>query len=182
MRFAALGLLTLFAACSSAGAGAAPTPGGPTRVISTGDGAYVQLAQDTRGTSVQVAASPEQVWAALPAVYKELGVEPGTVDPASWTFGNARFVASRRFAGEPMANLLRCGSTATGAPISSTYRIRMSLLTHLQPAPEGKTEVSTLVQATASSNEGVSNDPVVCASTGALEERIATELRARVGG
>lgn len=163
---------------------AAPSTGSaprPPRVLATGDGAYIDVGSDNAGSSTRVSASTEQVWAILPEVYRELGIEVGTSDPSSRLLGNQQITASRRFAGEPLTNLLRCGTTATGAPIASTYRIRMSVLTNLQPVSATETGVRTVVQATATNNAGVSTDPVACASTGALEERIATEVQARLG-
>ncbi|MDQ3555733.1 MAG: hypothetical protein M3409_03010, partial [Gemmatimonadota bacterium] len=104
---------------------------------------YIDLATESRGAAVRLAASPEQVWAALPGAYSELGIEPGTIDPPSWTFGNRQLRASRRFAGVPMVSLFRCGNSATGAPAASSYRIRMSVLTRLSPVASGGTDAVT---------------------------------------
>lgn len=166
-------------ACAPAAPSTASAPR-PARVIETGDGAYLDVGSDNVGSSTRVSASPEQVWAVLPEVYGEIGIEVGTSDPSSRLLGNQQITASRRFAGESLTDLLRCGTTATGAPIASTYRIRMSLLTNLQPVSATETEVRTVVQATATNNAGVSTDPVACASTGALEERIAAAIQARL--
>ena len=177
--FAALVIISA-AACAPGAPGAASS--GPTRVIETGDGMYVELASEGRGASARFSATPEQVWAALPGAYAELGIEPGTIDQTSWTFGNRQVRASRRFAGVPMTNLFRCGNTSAGAPAAGAYRIQMSVLTQLIPVAAGGTEAVTTVGAAGTSTEGTSTAAVACSSTGALEQRIADEIRARVGG
>lgn len=181
MRPIAALVLALAAACSPATAARGTRPSGPTTVIPTGDGAYVNIAAETRGSSIRLAAAPQQVWRALPAAYAEFGIPVGTVDEPSLTYGNQRFAANRRLGDVSLAELFRCGNTATGAPIATAYRLRILVLTRLQAVSDGQTEVATTAQATATSNAGASADPVVCASTGALEERIAVEIRARVG-
>lgn len=180
MRALFAGMVLVLAACAPAAPGRGVSSG-PTTVIATGDGAYVNLARDTQGSSFRVATAPQPVWTALPAVYRELGIPEGTVDPGSWTYGNRQIVINRKLGDLPLVQLLRCGNTATGAPIAANYRIRMSVLTRLTPVSDAATEVQTAVQATATSNQGTSTDPVVCESTGTLEERIASEIQARVG-
>ncbi|MDQ3556616.1 MAG: hypothetical protein M3409_07535, partial [Gemmatimonadota bacterium] len=69
-----------------------------------------------------------------------------------------------------------------GAPAANTYRIQMAVVTQLQPLPSGRSEARTTVQATGTSTEGTSTSAVACSSTGVLEERLASEIRARVGG
>lgn len=133
------------------------------------------------GPSVAVlGASADAAWQALPQVYQELGIPMGTQDPAQRLFGNRKVVASRQLGKQPMSRIVSCGNTAFGAPVADTYRIQLSVLTTVK-AQESGSRLETSVQATAS-QPGVSGSAVECASTGWLEERIATGVKARTTG
>ena len=172
-------LLAVVACAPAAPSGTASS--GPAGIIATGDGGYVNIASDNRAASFRVPAAPQPIWKVLPDIYREIGIPEGTIDQSSWTYGNQRFTLSRRLGSVSLSEFFRCGSTATGEPIATTYRLRASVLTRLQPVSDSETEVATAVQATATSNAGTSTDPVACSSTGVLESRIASEIRARVG-
>ncbi len=118
----------------------------------------------------EIAASADEVYAALPGVYGELGIAPGMADAGNRTFGNRRVEASRRLGQVPLSRYLRCGENAFGAPVADSYRIQLAVVSTVAPR-EGGSTIQTTVEATASS-PGQSSS-VQCTSTGALERAIA---------
>lgn len=178
----------LFAIALLAAAACAPTAtstasggagNGPARILTSGSGVDFVLDESAPLKPHAVPAAPHLVFAALPEVYRVLGVPPGTSDPAGRVFGNQRFTARRELGGQPLSRYLACGHTATGAPIADSYRVQLSLLTTVQPGQGGGSLVQTQVGASAQSVEGSSSNRVQCATTGALELRIARMLGAR---
>ena len=81
----------------------------------------------------------------------------------------------------PMTELLDCGFGASG-PHAALNRITINIRSQIRPADEGKAELRTLILATADPAEGVSNRPVSCTTTGALEDLIAKRTEAALAG
>jgi len=86
--------------------------------------------------------------------------------------------ADGKVMGRPIAQFFDCGSTLTG-PMVDAGRVTAVVVTTLSPLPDGTTSASTRVTGTLRRNDGASGDPIVCSSTGAIEEhlRTATEKR-----
>lgn len=168
-----LALATL-AACAPAGSGAG-TPSGPSRVMSSGAGVDIKIGEDG-GVARTVKATPDQVWAALPGVYEAVGITGGAADPAARVFGNRRVTARRSLGDRPLSRYLNCGRTSSGHPAADVYRVQLSVTTSVRPAADGGSQVQTEVTGSGQDIAGTSTDPVRCASTGALEERIARLL------
>jgi hypothetical protein len=118
-----------------------------------------------------IAAPPGRAFEALKKVYDELGVPPGTHDPATGRYGNTDFYKTRRFANEAISSFLNCGESFTG-PVANNYRIYMSLLSVIRPDGKGGSELETAFSAKAQNMEGTSADRISCGSTGRLEEHI----------
>ena len=127
-----------------------------------------------------VPAAPSRTFEAVKAVYEDLGVPPGTHDPATGRFGNTDFWKSRRFANEPMSMFLNCGESFTG-PVANNYRIYISLMSVVRPDGKGGSELETAFSASAQNMEGSSGDRIACGSTGKLEERIRKGVLLKVG-
>jgi hypothetical protein len=127
-----------------------------------------------------VAAPPGRAFAALKAVYDELGVPPGTHDPATGRYGNTDFYKTRRLGNEAMASYLNCGESFSG-PVANNYRIYISLLSVIRPDGKGASELETAFSAAAQNMEGSSADRIACGSTGKLEERIRKGVLLKLG-
>lgn len=183
MRSTLTGILLLaLTGCGAASAGPATSaPSGPARHIETGTGTEIVLSPEGPAAPVPLAATADQVFAVLPAVYEEVGIPVRSVDTPARTPGNQRFVTSRRVGEMTMDKLLRCGAGITSAPTAMTHRITMRVLTSVLPGTSGGSRLQTLVEATAASNEGTSTSQVAFASTGVLEARIAALAKARLG-
>jgi len=129
---------------------------------------------------VPIAASPARTFEAVKAVYGELGIPPGTNDPATGRFGNLDFWKSRRLADQPISTYLNCGESFTG-PAANNYRIYISLLSIVRPDGKGASELETAFHAQAQNMEGTSSDRITCGSTGRLEERIRKGVLLKLG-
>lgn len=131
-------------------------------------------------TKFPVPVAPNRVFDAVKAVYEELGVPPGTNDPATGRFGNVDFWKQRRFGNEALSSYLNCGDSFTG-PVANNYRIFMSLLSVVRPDGKGGSEVETAFTAQAQNMEGSSSDRIACGTSGRLEERIRKGILIKVG-
>ena len=132
-------------------------------------------------TKSPLSAPPGRAFEALKKVYEEIGVPPGTHDPATGRFGNTDFYKSRRFGNEALSAYLNCGESFTG-PVANNYRIYMSLLSIVRPDGKGASELETAFSAQAQNMEGTSADRISCGSTGRLEERIRRGVLLKLGG
>ncbi|MDQ3522790.1 MAG: hypothetical protein M3434_10705 [Gemmatimonadota bacterium] len=113
----------------------------------------------------------------MPAVYEALKIPVGTIDQNTRVIGNRRIESrSGRIAGERASSYLNCGNTGIGGPIADSYQVNLSVLTQIVPAAGGSTQVQTSIEASAT-QRGVSSAPVRCASTGRLEQQIATAIQ-----
>ena len=132
---------------------------------------------DNAASVTTIQAPVERVWAVLPAVYEQLQIPVGTIDPSARVIGNRKLQSkSGRIAGQRASSYLSCGSTAIGGPVADSYQVNGSLITSLQPGQAGSTQVQTSLEASAT-QRGVSSAPVRCATTGQLEQRIATLIQ-----
>jgi hypothetical protein len=149
-------------------------------VTSTGSGvANLSRSAETIGVPIPVSANPDTVFAALVAVYKDLGVATPLLDPARRLAGNELFRARRRLGGVPMQSYVDCGGSPS-QPNAETYDIEMGLVSYVTPSTGGNATITTTLSA-------AGNDPMFgkdrqmrCASTGELERRIATMVRDRL--
>jgi hypothetical protein len=182
MRRLLLGSCCALAACGPAAAPPSDGPGGdrPTQIIATGDALHVATSTEVRVVSQAVDAPVERVWAVLPAVYAELGLEGG-VDAARRTVaGSVNF--NRRFQGQPATRLVDCGQGQFGTQIAASYTIRMAVSTTVNPGTGTGSRLDTMLEATARSTEGANAVAAQCRTQGALEALIATRVREKLAG
>jgi hypothetical protein len=162
----------ILAACSAKSDPAATRTTQTVRVVA-GAGATTQLTT-TRAAAGGVTGTFDmdfsRAWQVLPSVYEELGI-PVTdrrVDVRS--LGNSGFKVRRRLEGVPLTRYLDCGR-AQGAPSAETYEIMLAVHTQLSAADDGRTTVSTLVDAMARP-VNFAGEYSGCSSTGVLEQSI----------
>ena len=119
-----------------------------------------------------------RVWAALTQIYADLGIELSVADTESHVIGALRVTQRRAVGGDRLSRLIECGTGAYG-PNADRYTVKLTLLTAIQPAGEGRTVVDTRAGGQAAPN-GLSSS-VPCASSGVLEEKIIDMLRKTLG-
>lgn len=115
---------------------------------------------------------------AVRQAFTDYGI-PVTVDnAANGQIGNPDFFRSRQFMGRPMTDLVSCGGGITG-PNAATYRIFMSIIVTTKSDATGGTALAVLFQATARDVvNGTSNDRLVCAGSGRVEQLLVERTRA----
>ena len=170
MRLFAIGVVAVVTGCASAGTPPAGA-GAPGSISGTETGGVIRMGQDSRAVSVALAASPDQVWAALPGVYRELGIQAEMRDDATRSIGTRGFTGGR-IGGKRTMDYVRCGNQGSGPSSGGMFRTRLTIVTRVMAASGGKTELVTEVGGTATPVEGTSTGVVACASTGDLEQRI----------
>jgi hypothetical protein len=180
--------LVLFsvAACASGGTPSSE-PGAQTKrtttMVTTMDGlgrvtsTPITTYEDVGGKSADIDAAPDDVFRVLGEAYSEVGIQPGTIDPARRVVGNAQIQMRRRLGRANLSTYLECGQTGLSGPAADSYPIRMSVMTTVTPAG-GASRISTTVQGgyVASEQSGVTQ----CTSTGALETLIARAVQLRL--
>lgn len=170
----------VLAACGVGGppASADPTPL-PASMEESGDHINLNLTRDERGVRAEYDTSADGVWSVLPAVYADLEIEPDVVETARRRFGSAN-VTGLRVGGEPMHALMRCGAQATGLQTSTRMRVKMIVISTVEPLAANRSAVTTRITGSGSRIDGTSTGSMACVSTGQLEERIAGLIRLAV--
>lgn len=186
MRTLSAVLLTVcVAACSSRQSSTTLIPVQSPEVVSvqTGDGTTkdVRIVREDFIAQTDISAPRAAVWAAVPAVYQELGLPAPKQDHTRLIAQVENFTVSRLLGNERLSKYLSCGAGISG-DYADTRRIRLTVRTSLEAAGEGHTTVFSRVEAIATSTEGASAQPINCFSRGPLEAAIANKLRARVAG
>ena len=166
-------IVLALAACSSSTGGA---PVADTQVHTgelQGPGiSYVYTTTEQRDVmKANILAPLDSVWHVLPGVFLELNVDPGTVDQKEHVISNTSFVVHRTLGGVPLSRYLDCGSSVTGAA-ANEMRVTMSLVVQVVADSAGMSLLRSQVGGTgvAEATVGVK---VHCATTGALESRVA---------
>jgi hypothetical protein len=147
------------------------------RVLATSDEGAIIRDNDVIVTpAIEIPAPPDSVFAVLPAIYSQFGVEVKVSDRNIGEIGNKGFTKSYRLGKAALHEYVGCGSTMTG-PAADSYRVQMSLVSHVKPKGLGST-VETVLTARAD-DPGSSKGWISCLSTGVLEDRISKALSTR---
>ena len=154
---------------ASSRADATPAPPQTRNVVRVGNYAPIEFFNEP-GIGARTIAQPvDRVWAVLPAVYDQMGIQPTNVDPPNYELGNPR-LNTRRVDGDRMNTFIDCGSSFSG-PLANVYDVTLTVATRLTPRVDS-TVVVTTVDAYAEPM-AVSGNPIHCQSRGELELRVA---------
>jgi hypothetical protein len=173
----------LAAACASSGA-AADVGGGRTTpqtvsVVGGSGSDDANVFRSVRGDQREMPATADAVFGVLPSAFTNVGVEPNTMVGAERHVALVDGVVRRRLGKERLSRYLSCGVGATGAPNADEYEVRLTVSGRVAPAAgdAARSALTTTVTATARPLANNSSAPVNCATTGALEARLADEVR-----
>lgn len=175
MRAIRLVSAVLLSACASV-AGAPTTTHPVTETTRVTSGSQVGMDMMTTNTThaVNLRAPLSVVWGLLPSVFDSVGIAVANVDPTTHEIGNRGFAVGRQIGGVMTSRFFDCGSNG-GASQAFSYDLFVSLITVATPAGANATTIS--------SRADVKGRPVStsgawlqCASTGALEQKIAETL------
>jgi len=112
-------------------------------------------------------------------VFRALGVQTNTLDPATYTIGiEGRRVA--RIEGGRLSTHLECGRGILG-PNADNYDVTMTLLVQLSGHASGGSTVRTTLDAYARPRAS-SGDPLHCASSRTLERRVIELIQMELSG
>jgi hypothetical protein len=165
-------LAGLLGACASGGAG----PPRATEPVTLPTRTAVESSFTNQPSSVRdtVLAEPrERIWAALPYVFRTLGVETTTLDARSYVIGNAGWRATVLH-GTRLSSFLQCGSGILG-PNADNYDVTMQLLVQLEPREARSTLLRVVLDANARPRSAA-GAAIHCASLGSLEGRVVRLL------
>lgn len=177
MRRAMAMACVALAGCASGGTGGGATAAPreeTTRIVSEGGSTDLRTTRSDPTATFAIAAPPERVFDALSVVYQELGLTVNVLDTRARRIGVESARTRRVLGGTRLSRYLQCGDRLTG-PIAESDEITITLLTQVVPSGDAST-LRTLVDARARPI-GVSGNPVNCATTGGLEERIVELVR-----
>ena len=171
-------LLCALCGCASAGTTSENTSAKQAAIFS-GEGGTI-FADRPRASAATIAAPPASVWLAAKKVFADWDVPLVVENTSIHQMGNPNFFKTRQFAGEPMAQLVDCGSGMTG-PKASTYRIYMSLLTSIATDGKGATTVQTTFVPMGQDVSGGSTDRIPCGTSGRLEALFVDRIKQTLG-
>ena len=172
-------LLCALCGCASSGTPVIESTTPRQAAIYQGEGGTI-LAERPRGSQASIAAPPATVWLAAKKVYADMEIPVTVENPSAHQIGTQNFFKTRQFAGEPMVNLVDCGSSMTG-PKAATYRIYMSLLTDIVTDGKGGTMIQTTFVPMGQDISGGSTDRIPCGTTGRLEQLFIARVKATAG-
>ena len=145
-----------------------------TRVETPGGVLQIDWHRERTYDETKLLVDVDKAWAAVPTVFGELGIEPNVVDSKQHVFGNAGVKFRGRLGSQRLSRYFDCGATA-GINNADQYDILVRVITQIIPADAGLSALRSQVEATARPS-ATSGQVVRCASTGALEGRIAHML------
>lgn len=142
-----------------------------TRVETPGGIIQIDWHRDRTYDETKLLVGVDKAWAAIPTVFGELGIDPNVVDTKQHVFGNAGTNFRNRLGNQRLSHYFDCGTT-TGIANADQYDIHVRVITQIVAADAGLSALRSQVEATGHAI-ATSGQNVRCASTGALEERIA---------
>lgn len=125
-----------------------------------------------------VDATEAEIWPYLPAIFEQLDIEVTEVKEAQRIFGNPRFRPGR-IEGERLSRYVDCGRDHGGA-YADQHEVWLTFMVQLLRAPDGGTEVSTLLTGSARPRS-VNASELPCRSKKVLEARLIELINEQLG-
>ena len=154
----------------------------PVETGATGSGVPATLLRGVTEDFVRkttIDAPPDAVWGVLPSIYEEFKLPVNTMVSTERRIASQQGRYRERVAGERAARIVSCGTSSDGREAADSYELSLDVATTVAAAADGGTELRTVVSGSAKP-VFTSGEPVRCASTGRLEERLATAARAKL--
>ena len=135
---------------------------------------------DTLRQNHDLMADPQKVYAAVLKAYADLGIPTGRTDGKAGIIGSERFERMRVLADAPMSRWFNCGGDGNSGPHANEYRVEIAVVSWVESGDHGaKLGVATI--ASARDVSGVFRNPMGCSSTGALEQKLVTQVSKNLG-
>jgi len=137
---------------------------------------------DTLRQEHQINAAPAKVYEAALRAFAALEIPVGNTSSTEGIIGSERFERMRVLGGTMLSKSFDCGEGPAGQK-ANTHRIQIAVAAYVAPSPGGRTtRLGIAVFAEARDPTGPYAAPRECASTGALETKIAEKIRQLTGG
>ena len=172
------GLLALAACATSSHPESSRPATESVRVMGAEGMGSMRIAASEGAATADIAYPPDKVWDVLKEVYDSLSIPVGTVDPTRRLLGNTGFKAHQRLGKTSLGRYIDCGR-AQGFPSADSYDIYLIITTHVQPGKDGRSTLSTLVEA-AGRPMAFSGEYTKCSTLGTLESAINDGVRKRL--
>lgn len=132
----------------------------------------------TTGTLNGAAAT---IYAAIPEVFKDLGLQPKELDPTEKILGVKRHRLVRKLGKQQISRYLSCGDGLLG-PNADSYYVYVTMNIQVVQANAGTSKLVMYFGAEAVNVPGGQSDRIPCATTGVFEHQAVTRLQAMFGG
>ena len=130
---------------------------------------------DTLRQEHQLSAAPGVVFAATRKTFAEFRIPVKHADSTVGTISSDKFETGRALAGAIMSRSFGCGETAIG-PNADSYRLSIAIAVWVKPGKDGGSLLSVAAAASGRDPAGVYGHPRGCATTGWIEQKIATTV------
>ncbi len=165
------------AACASAGQGSIQAPAQPPARIDPTSGGYdIMLNNAGQPVGQLVAAPMDRVWPIAVAAYTAAGLRIDGSDATRHEVQTRGQVLRRELKGVSLSAYFDCGNEMSGS-IADSWRIRIDGRMAVTLAAADSSQVTTLLEVSASPVEGTSAQVSRCSSRGRLEAHIARIIR-----
>ena len=124
--------------------------------------------------------SPDEAWAALPSVYRAVGLDPDIRNPSIRQLGVDRHRFSARILDRSPSDFFNCGvEPGMNRPLANQGRIDAQIITTVRTRSDGTTAILTQISAVATPRGAGGRSE--CRSSGLLEQVIVDLIRDRTG-
>ena len=151
----------------------------PVQVYSNAGVFRTQVNNESGARSTAMSVPVEQVWAALPEAYAALKLVVTTRLDAERTLGAQNVRVRYELGGQRLSRYVSCGTGLVSGDAADSYEVTLDVVSVVAAASEGGTSLQSSLRAVARPLQ-TSGDPVQCATTGRLEQRIALLVADRV--
>ena len=170
-------LLVSFVLCSPLATDAQAQSGGLQLKLA---GPTIWIKMDTVSAWVLIPGTAMDVFRKAGEAYKALKIPTNLADSLTGHFGNSGFLQVGSLAGRRMSSWIRCGESITG-PNADSWRISIAILSAVERVNKDTTRLRTLVVASARNMAGGASPPMMCSTSGQLEEAINSKVKSLAG-
>lgn len=172
------GFALLLAASVSACASSS-NQNGQTDSLQVEESFIVKVRGDPTVHEYELQNSAEQVWAVVPAAFKELGYPGAPSAKHDYVYLTPYLnIRGKLYPGEFNSKYLNCGQAASYTPAADSYDVTFVIIAFVDKRPGGGSRVRVLVDGRAR-DRGQSSHAVPCSGTGVLEKAIGELIALR---
>jgi hypothetical protein len=142
-------------------------------------GFQTQIALDTVGLPVLIEAPVGKTYRAVIEAFEALKIPVDVKDSIKGVVGNSKIVQAHSMAGSQMSRWFNCGTGMTG-PNADTFRLYIAVAALLDKVTADTTRLVIGMVAGSQDMGGNSKEPVPCATSGNLEQKLVELIQARV--